>query len=153
MKTKLDIFILREVVQAELIDSFSHNNCNVRVFTTVEDMLTSAIASPSLIILDDPISALEKQRAKMKLDQMFPMTELVYLPKLESTTKMDALRSNVTKKSTVAMDEMLYFLTYKERFDTDTLIVNSIQNKAQQFFVPVALTLLATVLLGALYVA
>ncbi len=79
MKTKLDIFILRGGIQTELVDSFSHNNCNVILFSTIDEMLASSVSSPELIVLDEPELTLEKQRVQIKLDYRFPMSEIIYL--------------------------------------------------------------------------
>lgn len=153
MKTKLNIFILKDAVRVDLVDSFSHNDCNVSIFSTLEEMLSSSVATPKLIILDEPFSELDKRRTGIKIDQNFPTAEVIYLSREAFLSSKSVEQNGDNQKSTVAIDQMLYYIAYQEHFDTDNLVIDSVDNKIQNLFIPLAISMLATVLVGALYFA
>ena len=162
MSNKVNIFLLQGAegsIRDGLVDSLSYNQCNIKIFTTLEELLTSSsFDSPNLIILDQVKSVVDSRRTSIKIDQCFPHAEVVYLSKDMFNTSKNISQYKVEEgasyeKMSVAIDEMLYYITYHEHFDTDSLIINSSRSNTQKYFIPLAVGMLAMLLLGSLYFA
>ncbi len=155
MRFKIDIFILHKAdspLQEEMIESFSNNECFVQLFTGVDKILTSPKKNPRIIILDEPLSNVEKKRVTIKLENTFPLAQLLFIsPEQIITSSDDNVIQHKTRKQeklSVILDEMIYYITYKEDYIGDTLQINIEDRCDQRNFFTITLGVLGLILIA-----